>query len=366
MKKCQLSRLTVLFINRMAKVLVDLHRIGGNKYNGLYHFCEQLGKHLIKTKDANTELFYYVPEKQFNFFGPQVKYVKQRSVDKIYRFGTSQFDVWHIATAISWYRPFNRKTKNIFTIHDLNFLNEEEYAASSKKKYLKLIQQRVDRAHHLTFISEFAKKQAQENLDLGNKPGTVIYNGCNIPADMIFSEPAIKPQRPFLFTIGQLHSRKNFHVLPALLVGNEYELVIAGLNDFSYTQKVLAEAKKHGVESRVKLIGAITDSEKFWYYKNCLAFVFPSIGEGFGLPVLEAMQFGKPVFLSTHTSLPEIGGEAAFYFNDFNAEAMRLIFEKGMNDFNNNNDSAARIIAQANRFSWDKAAREYFQLYSAV
>jgi len=118
------------------------------------------------------------------------------------------------------------------------------------------------------------------------------------------------------------------------------------------------------VESRVKLVGAITDAEKFWYYKNCLAFVFPSIGEGFGLPVLEAMQFGKPVFLSTYTSLPEIGGDAAFYFNDFYAETMQTTFEKGMNEFNNN--GAVKVIAQAARFSWDKAAREYLQLYSAV
>jgi glycosyltransferase involved in cell wall biosynthesis len=364
-KKCQLSRLTLLFINRMAKVLVDLHRIGGNKYNGLYHFCEQLGRHLITAPASGAELFYYVPEKQFDFFGSQVKYVKQKSIDKIYRFGTSQFDVWHIATTISWYRPFNRKTKTIFTIHDLNFLNEEEYSASSKKKYLQLIQQRVDRAHHLTFISEFTRKQAQENLYLGNKPGTVIYNGCNMPADLNFSEPTSKPQRAFLFTIGQLHSRKNFHVLPSLLVGNDYELVIAGLNDFPYTQKVLAEAKRHGVESRVKLIGAITDAEKYWYYKNCLAFVFPSIGEGFGLPVLEAMQFGKPVFLSTHTSLPEIGGDAAFYFNDFSTETMNAALEKGLNDFNTNN-GMAKVIAQAAKFSWDKAAHEYLQLYSAV
>ena len=77
------------------------------------------------------------------------------------------------------------------------------------------------------------------------------------------------------------------------------------------------------------------------------------------------MQFGKPVFLSTHTSLPEVGGDAAFYFNDFNAETMQAVFEKGMNDFSNNN-GAAKVIAQASRFSWDKAAREYLQLYSTV
>jgi glycosyltransferase involved in cell wall biosynthesis len=307
----------------MPKVLVDLHRIGGNKYNGLYHFCEQLGKHLAEIPVGDQELYFYVPEKQINFFGGRVKYVRQKSIDKFYSFGTSRFEVWHIATTLSWYRPFNRRTKIIYTIHDLNFLDEEEYSAGSKKKYLRLIQERVNRADHLTFISEFARKQAIQNLNLGNKPGVIIYNGCNMPVDKKIFEPAIKPDRPFIFTIGQLHSRKNFHVLPPLLVDNDYELVIAGLNNFPYTQKVMEEAIRFGVESRVRFTGAITDAEKFWYYKNCLAFAFPSVGEGFGLPVLEAMQFGKPVFLSTHTSLPEIGGDAAFYFNDFNDMAMR-------------------------------------------
>jgi len=349
----------------MSKVLVDLHRLGGNKYNGLYHYCEQLGMHLSALSPANMDLFFYLPQKQFSFFGDKIKYVRQRSRDKFFMFGTRRFDVWHVATTLSWYRPFNHRTKIIYTIHDLNFLNEEEYTASSKKKYLKLIQQRTDRADVITFISHYAKKQAEENLNLGQKKSFVIYNGCNTPAVNDFTQPLAVPQKPFLFSIGQLHSRKNFHVLPSLLEKNDYELVIAGLNDFPYTQKLLDEAKKLGVTSRIKLIGPIADAEKFWYYKNCLAFVFPSIGEGFGLPVLEAMQFGKPVFLSTFTSLPEIGGEAAFYFNDFSAGSMQKVFEKGMYDFNNNNGKE-KVIEQAAKFNWDKAAQEYLRLYSEI
>lgn len=194
----------------MRKILVDLHRVGGNKYNGLYHFCEQLGTHLLLAPASGNELFYYVPEKQFGFFGNSVSYVKQRSIDKVYRFGTSKFDVWHITTTLSWYRPFNSRTKNIFTIHDLNFLNEEEYSASSKKKYLQLIQQRVDRAHHLTFISEFARKQAQENLNLGNKPGTVIYNGCNSAKDVNIIQLKKNHRNRFFLQSGNCIQEKTF------------------------------------------------------------------------------------------------------------------------------------------------------------
>ncbi len=349
----------------MRNVLVDLHRLGGNEFNGLYHFCYQLGSHLLKVPAPGIDLHFYLPEKEKGIFGDRAQYTIQQSRDKIYRFGTGKFDVWHIATTLSWYRPFSRKTKNIFTIHDLNFLSEEEYTAKSKKKYLKLIQERVHRADHLTYISAFAKKQAEENLELGQKPYTIIHNGCNIPQSEELKIPGYTPQQPFLFTIGQAHSRKNFHVLPALLAGNDYELVIAGLNDFPYKEKIMEAAAKQGVSARVKMIGPVTEEEKYWYYKHCLAFIFPSIGEGFGLPVLEPMHFGRPVFLSDYTSLPEIGGDAAFYFTSFDPASMRQVFEQGMETYYREG-MVEKIKRQAASFNWDKAAQKYITVYRAV
>ena len=345
----------------MSNILVDLHRTGGNIYNGLYHFCYQLGRHLALEAPPDMHLHFYVPRAQRDFFGSNVDYVTQYSLHKYYQPRTSRFDVWHIATTLSWYRPFGSKTKNIYTIHDLNFLNEEEYTEQSRKRYLSLIQQRINRADHLTFISEFACRQTQTYLRIGEKPYNVIYNGCNIP-EKITDQPVYVPDKPFLFSIGQFHSRKNFHVLPALLVGNDYELVIAGLNNFPYAQKVMREARRLQVTGRIKLIGPISDEEKSWYYKNCLAFVFPSMGEGFGLPVIEAMYFGKPVFLSRFTSLPEIGGEVAYYFDGFDGQHMREVFEKGMKDYCNHSPQQL-IMERAKSFSWEKSAYEYLNVY---
>ena len=345
----------------MSNILVDLHRTGGNSYNGLYHFCYQLGRHLAIATPADMHLHFYVPKTQRNVFGKRVEYVTQYSLHKYFHQLTSRFDIWHVATTLSWYRPYGGKTVNIYTIHDLNFLHEEEYTPSKRKRYLSLIQQRINRADYLTFISEFARTQALEYLDLQDKPHSIIYNGCNVP-EQIIDRPRYLPEKPFLFSIGQFHSRKNFHVLPALLVGNEYELVIAGMNDFPYTAKVVEQANKLDVANRLKLIGAVSDEEKFWYYKNSLAFVFPSIGEGFGLPVLEAMYFGKPVFLSRFTSLPEVGGDLAYYFENFEAGCMKKIFENGMHDYECNHPRE-KITERARSFNWQSAADEYLTVY---
>jgi len=345
----------------MSNILVDLHRTGGNSYNGLYHFCYQLGKHLALEAPEDMHLHFYVPKTQRDVFGKNVDYVTQYGLHKYFHQLTGRFDIWHVATTLSWYRPYGSKTINIYTLHDLNFLQEEEYTPSIRKRYLSLIQQRIDRADYLTFISEFAREQTTEHLQLANKPYSIIYNGCNIPTEDI-NAPAYIPSKPFLFSIGQFHSRKNFHVLPALLADNDYELIIAGMNDFPYTEKVIQQAKDLQVADRLKLIGPISDEEKSWYYKNCLAFVFPSIGEGFGLPVLEAMYFGKPVFLSRVTSLPEVGGDVAYYFGNFDPVCMKEVFENGMHHYECTQPQR-KIIERAKKFSWKNSADEYVNVY---
>ena len=345
----------------MSNILVDLHRTGGNSYNGLYHFCYQLGKHLALEAPEDMHLHFYVPKGQRDVFGKNVNYVTQYSLHKYFHQLTGRFDIWHVATTLSWYRPYGSKTRNIYTIHDLNFLQEEEYSQSVRKRYLSLIQQRIDRADYLTFISEFAHKQTLEHLHPGNKPYNIIYNGCNMPG-AILTSPSYIPSKPFLFSIGQFHSRKNFHVLPALLVGNDYELIIAGMNDFPYKEKVIEQAKIFQVEDRLKMVGPVSDPEKFWYYQNCLAFAFPSIGEGFGLPVLEAMYFGKPVFLSRCTSLPEIGGDVAYYFDNFDPDCMRMIFDKGMHHYECTHPQQ-KIIERTKLFNWRSSADEYLKVY---
>jgi glycosyltransferase involved in cell wall biosynthesis len=158
-----------------------------------------------------------------------------------------------------------------------------------------------------------------------------------------------------------LTAKKNFQVLPALLNGNDMELVIAGIES-DYKEKIITEAEKYGCAGRVKITGPISDADKAWYYKNCEAFVFPSLAEGFGLPVIEAMHFGKPVFLSRYTSLPEVGGDAAWYFDSFDGKAMQNTLLNGLREFHDKKLSAV-IQQHAIKFNWEHTAKQYLALY---
>lgn len=342
-----------------------MHRLKENPYNGLYTFSMSLGKSLSALPAEAEELHYYMPRDQFGLFGNKVVYEAHHSVDKYFKFGTGRFDVWHATTNISWYKPFNRKTKFLLTIHDLNFLIEEKEKAGRNQRLLKNIQKRINRADFIAGISQYALDVAAKYLNLDNKPRKVIYNGCTVNEFPGFDAPSYRPARPFLFSLGLVQPRKNFHLLPGLLKGNDYELVIAGLNHFEYSNRIQEEIRRWNVQGRVKLAGPVSDEDKYWYYKNCEAFLFPSFAEGFGLPAVEAMYYGKPVFLSAETCLPEIGGDAAYYFESLQTEAMQPVFEKGMLDYRRN-DPAAKIKQRAAFFSWDKAAAEYMNIYRTI
>ncbi|MEO7394843.1 MAG: glycosyltransferase family 1 protein, partial [Chitinophagaceae bacterium] len=341
----------------------DLHRLRHNPYNGLYIFSYRLAEHLLKqTLNEDEKLVYYLPGDKFGFFGNTPEYLAHKRLHKFYQPGTSKFDVWHLTTGISQYRPFNRKTKVVFTIHDVNFLVEDSGNTKRNNRSLRLMQKNVNQASHIVGISKHALDFASQHLNFGKTPTSVIYNGYSVNEFPDFEEPVYKPGKPFLFSISLVQPRKNFHVLPALLVGNDFELIIAGLNHFEYTKIIIEEAKRWNVQDRVKLIGPVNDESKFWYLKNCYAFMFPSVAEGFGFPPLEAMHFGKPVFLSRFMSLPEIGGNAGYYFDDFEPDEMRITFEQGMNDYNNNNRTEF-IKQQAANFNWNKAAEQYLAVY---
>lgn len=348
------------------RIIFDCERM--KYYNtGLYHYCLNLGKHLQAHSDGSQEeISFFMPAKLGDVFG-ESGYLYQNSLQKFYMPPLKGFDIWHCTYQSSNYVPRrNRKIKVVLTIHDLNFLYEKKNELK-KAKYLRHLQQNVDRSDAIVCISDFCRKDVLQYCNTGSKPVYVIYNGTNSLKEPELYGSSYKPSRPFLFSLGVMCRKKNFHVLlPLLQLNHDLELLIAGrLDDTKYLQFINASAREMNVEKNLRVLGNITESEKSWYYRNCYAFALPSIAEGFGLPVTEAMSAGKPVFLSQHTALPEIGSNAAFYFRDFNAANMQKVFRQGMEQYKRS-DMEPMIKQRSEQFSWDKAARQYIDIYRSL
>ena len=270
-------------------------------------------------------------------------------------------DIWHTSYQLAKYTGGNKRTKHVLTVHDLNFLYEKK-TMSEIKKEIKRHQKRIDRADHIVTISEFVKRDVIANLDVRGKQVTTIHNGCILSEYPDFDSPKYRPEKPYILALGTIVPKKNFHVLPSILKNNDYELLIAGIVT-DYAKKIEEEAKHHNVTDRLKIIGEISDQEKYWYLKNCVAFTFPSLAEGFGFPVLEAMRFGKPVFISNLTSLPEIGGKDAYYFENFDPQYMQNVFDSSMTNYVEDKSKSVLIKEHAYSFNWNSCAKKYYKVY---
>jgi glycosyltransferase involved in cell wall biosynthesis len=355
------------------KILIDFERMG-DLYTGFHYYNLNLGKALLKLASDKLDFSFYVVPWQFGIFGNNNHYESRKSYAKNFfsflrkRKKREEYDIIHLSDQHSPFKPGDTNAKIIVTIHDLNYLIESNDAKSLKienKKHQRII----DKADHIVCISNFSRDTVLANLDTKNKPVDVIYQGCKLEELQDISNPRYLPKRPFLFAISNLYPKKNFHVLPCLLKDNDYELVISGITEYSiqqeYIKVIMENARLHGVEDRVIITGPVSDEERQWYYKNCVAFMFPSIAEGFGIPPLEAMFFGKPVFASTCTSIPEICGDAAYYFKSFEPTDMIGTFKEGMHHYETVKPMQ-QLKDRAAFFNWDKTARSYIELYEKL
>ena len=346
------------------KIIFDCERMK-HPHTGLYHFCLQLGTNLLKQNKGDNEICFYTPQSAGKVFGDNECYILQKSIHKLFVPNISDANIWHCTNQGTSYFPWNKKLKIVLTIHDLNFMYDESKNGDKRSKYLKALDKKIQRADAIVAISHHTSNDIKKHIDVGNKTVNVIYNGCNVN-DPELSKPALLPGKDFLFTIGTITNKKNFHVLPCLLYENNMNLVIAGITQSEeYKQLIIEEANKWGVADKLLFAGAVSENDKQWYFKNCTAFVFPSLAEGFGLPVVEAMHFGKPIILSKHTSLPEIGGDVCYYFNNFEPANMQKTLVDSLNDFHLTHPSA-KIIERSQLFSWEKAAKDYLDIYDEL
>jgi len=352
----------------MPTIALEMERLR-NPYSGLGQYCLQLGHALVAERTATTLGFVFlVPQEHIEVFGKGMTYKAVKPWHKVIgpSFGES---LWHCMHQDSEYMPGIRKALLAITIHDLNFLDRPDYSEAKKSRRLAAIQQKINRAKGLVYISEYVRKWVHEHLKI--QAGTVesvIYNGGSFKFEVASSKPKVPSVngQKFLFSIG-IHPKKNYHVLmPILAAFKDYKWIIAGPDSKGYREKIEQEAAKFGVADRIEFCGPVGDEAKMEYYQNCTALLFPSLAEGFGLPVVEAMSLGKPVFLSKRTSLPEIGGSEAYYFDDFEPNTLIETFSAGMKDFENDPLKSQRMQAWAAQFTWEKAAKKYIEFYKEI
>ena len=354
------------------KILIDLGKLK-NLYTGLGQISLQYGNALVSANYTNIDLTFFTPSEYTGKFGESVKYQTlstcKRYFPVLYNF-PHRFNLWHAIHQDSGYMP-PKGIPYLLTIHDLNFLQEKSPAKASFR--LRSLQKKVNQATAITFISNFSESVARQYLKI-QVPAYVIYNGVNIPVFVNKKKPeflenvpgASNSDLPVYFTVGVIKEKKNFHVLIDFFKRIQKGiLVIAGDNSDAYASLIYNQIYQAQLQDRIIMPGMISDNDRAWLYENCTAFLFPSKIEGFGLPVIEAMSYGKPVFLSTCSSLPEVGGNDAYYWENFNPDFMASVFNENMKSATIPEKIQSRK-KRAAMFNWENAVAQYLALYENI
>lgn len=347
------------------KVLIDLTNYG-KLTSGFGQIATNYASFFSRKEiSVNVQFVYLLPKNCHDNFGDHVTCVRVTNMYKLFPFLLPKVDLWHTVNQQRKLLRLNRDTKYIFTIHDFNFLTEKK--PWKAKLYLQRMQRRADKATVVTAISHYVADVVGQVLDLKGKEIRVIYNGVERIDHLEGKMPpfAVK-NRPFFFAIGQIRRKKNFHLLVEMMkFFPEYDLYICGDTHFEYARQIEQMIAEHQIKNAY-LAGSITQEEKVWLYRNCCAFLFPSEGEGFGLPAIEAMQFGKAVFIANKTSLPEICCGHALIWDNLRPEDMAKLVQDNLANFYLDEGRIKKVRDHAQLFSYEKHVNAYLELYKDV
>lgn len=283
-----------------------------------------------------------------------------------------QFDIFH---SPFFHAPKMKRAKLILTVHDLRLYRYPKTYNPLRYLFLKrAVKDAIQRADHILSISEFTK---QEMIALcGVSPGkvTVIHEaidrdgfspkqiaGFELPKEYQYLKEA-----RFLFSLGHIEPRKNyerlieaFRLLKERPENKNLKLIIAGKKYVNYEATIQLMQKTPDVI----YMDFIPRELLLWLYQNAALFVFPSTYEGFGFPPLEAASMGTLSAVSNISSIPEICGECAFYFNPYDVSEMASTLSFALSDEEARKLKTALLETQLSRFSWLKNATDTIKVY---
>jgi len=310
----------------------------------------------------------YFPFSQYRRFLP-VAYSQILTAAYLYK---ERLDVYHApATSI----PLSYRGKAVVTVHDLAIYKHPRLFPSGQFLSTKLVVPKsIRRARKVIVVSEATKRDVQQLFHVSDKKLRVIYEGFvrERPGKTVVDVREKYGLREYVLFVGTIEPRKN---LVSLIKGfssvantpsmKKLDLIIAGAPGWKYGD-VLKAIKETKLAGRVRYIGYVPHADKVHLMSGATVFAFPSLYEGFGLPVLEALSLGTPVVTSNVSSLPEVAGTAAVFVNPKKPKDIGLAIAK----LAGNAQLRKRLVAEGQRraamFTWDGAARETLQVYQEV
>lgn len=267
-----------------------------------------------------------------------------------------------------------KKLNQIITIHDMIPLFYPQGRIHQYIYYKYILPKVIKNCKKIITVSNYTKKDLVKYYEVPSEKIEVVYNGYNRPkfVDIDRSRELVKNQFDidnYILMVGINYKYKNLHsVIKAYSdIETKSKLVIVGNYNVKYGDYLKKVVREYKLDEKVIFLGYVSDEEKEMLYQASKFFVFPSLYEGFGLPVLEAMANKTPVLLSNSSSLPEVGGEAAVYFDSNNMEDIKRSLEYMLNlDESKRIDLIDKGLKNIARFSWEKCGKQLSKIFDNI
>jgi len=353
------------------------------KESGIGRYIENLVINLNEIDSQNRYILFVLDKDNFNLIlNSNFKLVEAKfswhgwreQYDFLKLINSFKLDLFHSPHPNMPYfysRPF------IITIHDLTMLRQKTGRASTYSYpvyFLKwlvfkiMLSFAVMKAKKILTVSNYVKDQIVSEFNINPEKVFVIYNGVSDSISAVKDRNIIESvqnkfglSKPFLFYVGNAYPHKNLEKLilafELLNANGDLVLFLGGKEDYFYQRL----KQDYGNLKNIIFGGHLTDEEISALYSSCEAFVYPSISEGFGIQIIEALKIGAKVICSNNSSFPEIAGRYAFYFNPFNVEDMKNTIKISLKLPNKNHRE--NLLKYLEQFDWEKSAMKHYEIY---
>lgn len=260
--------------------------------------------------------------------------------------------------------PLFYKNK-IVTIHDVAYkVFPQTYPKSFLLYYSVMIPRLLYGSRHIVTVSEFSKEEICKFYHISKDKVSVVYNAVSENF-----KPVSQVDKAYFLAVSSLNYRKNFiYILDAFRKyqekgGKEFLYIIGDLKNTSFKEIDLSEYKNN---SKIKFLGRVSDKELIKYYSNAVAFVYPSLYEGFGIPPLEAQTCNCPAICAKTSCLPEIFGDSVLYCNPYVSDSLVSSFKKITTDEVLRLSLIEKGKRNARKYSWMKSAEKLRDIIARV
>ncbi len=365
------------------KIFIDHQIFSFQNYGGISRVFTELCKEFKNNNSIEYELpilfsnneYMYEIQKVSKFFPRSKSFVRTAImylINRIYstfKLLKNDFDIFQPTYYDPYFLPFLKKKPFVLLIHDMTHEIFPE-GISKKDKTIEWKKKLVEKADHILAISENTKRDVIEFYNVPKEKIDVVYWATSVKIPEKIIDLGL-PKRYILYTSNR-GKYKNFafffkSIVNILKEDKDLYLVCAGSSKFN--EEELELFKKNDLIEKVKHIrwsDNDNDKEMASIYNKALVFVFPSLYEGFGIPLLEAFACNCPAVVSNTSSLPEVGGDAVEYFDPKDKKSIEDAVRRVVYDKNLSEELKKRGRERLKMFSWEKAAAKFVEVYKNI